>query len=185
MTITIKREKLLYAFLLIFLFVGLVFLEGARYMVEKAIDGEIPSILPAEETHPDILLPEPRVIVSVDPVQIEAEYVAKVLYGTCSTFSSDARKAVTWVIINRVEDSRYPNTIKEVCEQTQQWMGYSEDNLVIQEFYDDAYEVLTQWHNGGYRMFDPNFTFLTWTRNEIVLRTTFNETPSTKYWKVN
>lgn len=115
----------------------------------------------------------------------DCEAVARVLYGTALHHSADAQKAVCWCIINRVESSLYPSTITEVCEQPSQWMGYSDENPVIESLYSIADEVLSGWESGGYRAISPDYLFLTWTQDEIVLRTTFAEGNSTHYWRVS
>lgn len=114
----------------------------------------------------------------------EAQYMARVLYGTARNNSAEAQRAVCWCIINRVESSMFPNSIEEVCAQPVQWMGYSGDNPVTQDLYDIASEVLEAWHSGGIRMFGQDYLYLSWSEDEIVLRTSFNETPKTHYWHV-
>lgn len=113
----------------------------------------------------------------------DCEAVARVLYGTALHHSEDAQRAVVWCIINRVESSLYPNTIEEVCSQPSQWMGYSEENPVIANLYDIADEVISGWQSGGYRAVSPDYLFLTWTRDEIVLKTTFIDGANTHYWR--
>lgn len=115
----------------------------------------------------------------------ECEAVARVLYGTALHHSEDAQKAVVWCIINRVESSLYPNSIEEVCAQPSQWMGYADDNPVIESLYKIADEVLSGWEQGGYRAVSPDYLFLTWTRDEIVLRTSYTEGRNTHYWRVS
>lgn len=115
----------------------------------------------------------------------ECEAVARVLYGTALHHSADAQKAVVWCIINRVESSLYPDTIEEVCAQPSQWMGYADDNPIIASLYDVADEVISGWEQGGYRAISPDYLFLTWTRDEIVLKTTFLDGKSTHYWRVS
>lgn len=113
----------------------------------------------------------------------DREAVAKVLYGTALHHSEDAQKAVVWCILNRVDSSLYPNSIQEVCSQPSQWMGYADDNPVISSLYEIADEVISGWESGGYRAVSPDYLFLSWTQDEIVLRTTFNETSRTHYWR--
>ena len=113
----------------------------------------------------------------------DREAVARVLYGTALHHSEDAQRAVVWCVINRVESTLYPNTVQDVCEQPQQWMGFSPDNPVIGSLYAIADEVLTAWQGGEYRPMSPDYLFLTWSQDEIVLRTTFQETRSTHYWR--
>lgn len=115
----------------------------------------------------------------------EAAEMARVLYGTARYHSADARAAVCWCILNRVESSLYPATVEEVCRQESQWMGYSADNPVVQELYDTALSVLTVWEEGGIRPMSADFLFLTWSSNEIELRTTFREGAQTRYWRVS
>lgn len=117
-------------------------------------------------------------------MEIEAEYVAKVLYGTARYNSKDGQRAVVWCILNRVEHASYPNTVAEVCGQSQQWMGYSEDNPVLEELYEVALAELTVWHNDGHRPVSNDYIYLSWSSNEIVLRDTFEEKANTHYWRI-
>lgn len=114
----------------------------------------------------------------------DREAVSRVLYGTALHHSEDAQKAVVWCIINRVESSLYPDTIQTVCEQESQWMGYSPENPIISSLYDVADEVITGWESGGYRAISPDYLYLTWERDAIVLRTTFTDGKNTHYWRV-
>ena len=114
----------------------------------------------------------------------EAEAVAKVLYGTALHNSREGQEAVVWCIINRTESSLFPDSIVEVCRQPVQWMGYADDNPVIRDLYDLADEVLTGWRSGGYRIISPDYLYMSWSADEIVLRTTFEETARTHYWRV-
>ena len=113
----------------------------------------------------------------------DREAVARVLYGTALHHSEDAQRAVCWCIINRVESSLYPDSIIGVCEQDSQWMGFSDENPVISGLYEIADEVITAWESGEYRPMSPDYLFLSWTSTEIVLRTSFNETAGTHYWR--
>lgn len=122
-------------------------------------------------------------VVAQDPYKEEAEAVAKVLYGTARGNTETDQRAVVWCIINRCESDRYPDTIQGVCSQEKQWMGYSDSNPIVRDLYDVAYEELTTWHEGGYRMIAPDFLFLSWSSKEIVLRTQFEENGATRYWR--
>lgn len=117
-------------------------------------------------------------------IRREAQYMARVLYGTARNNTAEAQRAVCWCIINRVESSLFPNSIEEVCSQPVQWMGYSNDNPVTQDLFDVAMSVLDDWHSGGIRMFSQDYLYLSWSEHEIILRTSFNETKNTRYWHV-
>ena len=128
----------------------------------------------------DIQEPTP-VVIPEDPIREEAEYVAKVLYGTALDNSSKGKELVVWCIINRVENEKYPNTVKEVCQQKDQWMGYSDTNPVMQDLYDTAYNVLSKWHEDNYRTVSPDYIFMSWSQKSITLRTEFNDSKTCKY----
>ena len=120
----------------------------------------------------------------VSQIELEAEYIAKVIYGTARNHADSDKKAVVWCILNRVEHHSHPNTIAEVCEQPKQWMGYSDENPVLEDIYDLALAELKTWHNGGHRPMSNDYIYLTWSSKEILLRDTFEENKSTNYWRM-
>ena len=122
----------------------------------------------------------------VSQIEREAEYRAKVLYGyyTVANHAVSDFRAIVWCIINRVEHYSHPDTIAEVCDQPNQWMGYSVNNPVLQDLYDIALTELKIWHNGGHRPMNNSYVFLTWSSSEILLRDTFEEGRNTNYWRM-
>jgi hypothetical protein len=120
----------------------------------------------------------------VSQIEREAEYVAKVIYGTAQNHADSDKKAVVWCILNRVEHHSHPNSIIDVCEQPKQWMGYSSDNPVLADIYDLALEELKTWYSGGHRPVSNEYIYLTWSSKEILLRDTFEENRSTNYWRM-
>jgi len=120
----------------------------------------------------------------VTEIEREAEFIAKVLYGMARNHSSADQRAVVWCILNRVEHRSHPNTIKEVCEQPKQWIGYSNENPVLEELYDIALTELKTWHNDGHRPMSSDYIYLTWSSKEILLRDTFEENKNTNYWRM-
>lgn len=120
----------------------------------------------------------------VSQIEREAEYIAKVIYGTARNHADSDKKAVVWCILNRVEHYSHPDTIAEVCEQPKQWMGYSSDNPVLAELYDLALAELKTWYNDGHRPMSKDYIYLTWSSKEILLRDTFEENRNTNYWRM-
>ena len=120
----------------------------------------------------------------VTQIEREAEYIAKVIYGTARNHADSDKRAVVWCILNRVEHYSHPNTVVEVCEQPKQWMGYSSDNPVLTENYDLALAELKTWHSGGHRPMSNDYIYLSWSSKEILLRDTFEENKSTNYWRM-
>lgn len=118
-----------------------------------------------------------------EPYKEEAEYAARVIYGTAKDHSDADQRLVVWCIINRVECSRYPDTIKEVCQQSQQWMGYSDSNPVLRPIYKLALEEITAWHSGSERSVPSKYIYLVWSSDDIVLKNSFEDSEQTRYWK--
>lgn len=116
-----------------------------------------------------------------DVIREEAEYIARVLYGYRNNSERDLRTAV-WCILNRVDNSRYPDIVKEVCQQDSQWIGYSDDNPILNNFYEIAVNELETWHN-GYRPVTEDYVYMSWSSKEIVLRDTYNSTKTTRHWQ--
>jgi hypothetical protein len=120
----------------------------------------------------------------VSQIEREAEYIAKVIYGTARNHADSDKRAVVWCILNRVEHYAHPDTIAEVCEQPKQWMGYSSDNPVLTENYDLALAELKTWYNDGHRPMSSDYIYLSWSSKEILLRDTFEENKNTHYWRM-
>lgn len=115
-------------------------------------------------------------------IQAEAEAIAKVLYGNALNNSERDQTTLVWCVLNRVDHTGYPDTVEEVCKEPSQWMGYSDNNPIIQSLYDIAYKELTTWHN-GYRPVTNQYVFMSWSSKEIKLRDTFESTKNTRYWQ--
>ena len=120
----------------------------------------------------------------VEQIELEAEYIAKVIYGTARNHTDADKRAVVWCILNRVEHYAHPNTVAEVCEQPKQWMGYSSENPVLADIYDLALAELKIWHSDGHRPIGNEYIYLSWSSKEILLRDSFEETKNTKYWRM-
>lgn len=121
---------------------------------------------------------------NISQIDREAEYIAKVIYGTARNHSDADKKAVVWCVLNRVEHYGHPNTVAEVCEQPKQWMGYSSDNPVLEENYELALAELKIWYTGGHRPMSNEYIYLSWSSKEILLRDSFEENKNTNYWRM-
>lgn len=120
----------------------------------------------------------------VSQIEREAEYIAKVIYGTAISHTDADKRAVVWCILNRVEHYAHPDTVQGVCEQPKQWMGYSDSNPVLTDIYDLALEELKIWYSGGHRPMGKEYIYLSWSSSEILLRDTFEEGKNTRYWRM-
>lgn len=114
-------------------------------------------------------------------IKEEAEYIAKMLYGMRNNSERDLRTA-TWCALNRTDNPRFPNSVKEVCQQPSQWMGYSDDNPILENLYEIAIKELETWHN-NYRPVSEDYVYMSWSSKEILLRDTYEKTANTRYWQ--
>ena len=71
--------------------------------------------------------------------------VAKMLWGEARGCTRDNQIKCAWVVVNRVDDKRFPDTIQGVLSQPSQFHGYDPTYPVTSELYDVAFDVLTRW----------------------------------------
>lgn len=103
----------------------------------------------------------------------EAKTIAKVLYPMRNNKAHGLRSAV-WCVLNRVDNPLYADDVYSVCSAKQAFMGWSDDNQVLDNLYNIALKELQVWHS-GVRPMDTKFVFLDWTAREIMLRDQFEE----------
>ena len=111
----------------------------------------------------------------------EAGWVAKMLYGIKDNSEADLRTAV-WCVLNRVDNPWYPNSVQEVVEQKEQWMGYSGDNPILTDLKDLALEEIEKWYDGE-RPCGIEFVYLYWTPTKVTLRDSWQDGSTTNYWR--
>ena len=121
-------------------------------------------------------------LTSEELLRQEAEYLAKMLYGTARNNSERDQRTAIWCALNRVDSVGYPNTVKEVCQQPSQWVGYSDDNPILTNLYDTAMKELETWHN-GYRPVGIEYIYMNWSTKQITLRDTWENGKDTSYWQ--
>ena len=102
----------------------------------------------------------------------DAEYIAKVVAGCATYYSENVQRAVAWCVLNRVDSALYPDTIKEVCEQANQWQGY-ENAPLIDSICRVCPDVSDPWQSGGTRDLPRECVFLRMTEDGVELRTEF------------
>lgn len=71
--------------------------------------------------------------------------LAQMLYGEARGCALDNQQKAVWCVLNRVDDSRFPDTIQGVLSQPSQFHGYSPDFPVWDNLYAVALDVLTRW----------------------------------------
>lgn len=71
--------------------------------------------------------------------------LAQMLYGEARGCTVDNQMKCVWCVLNRVDDSRFPDTIQGVLSQPSQFHGYSPNFPVWDNLYAVALDVLTRW----------------------------------------
>lgn len=93
-------------------------------------------------------------VVEDEPEKIEYEMyfdesdviaVAQMLWGEARGCSTDNQIKAVWCVVNRVDDSRFSNTVTGVVSAPGQFYGYSPNNPVWDNLKDVARDVLTRW----------------------------------------
>ena len=108
----------------------------------------LPKPSPTKGEEPEEALTSTEVDYSVyvpaaDPADMRR--LAQMVWGEARGVESKVeQEAVIWCVFNRIDDPRFPNTIAEVCTQSQ-FHGYDPNNPVEPEFYDMALSVYNEW----------------------------------------
>lgn len=71
--------------------------------------------------------------------------LAQMLYGEARGCTVDNQMKCVWCVLNRVDDTRFPNTIIGVVSAPGQFHGYSPNFPVWDNLYAVALDVLTRW----------------------------------------
>ena len=88
----------------------------------------------------------PKTVSTITINEDDAVTLAKLVYGEGRGIASKAQKAaIIWCVLNRVEDSRFDNTIYEVVTAKNQFEGYNVNNPVWEELLDLSRDVLERW----------------------------------------
>lgn len=74
----------------------------------------------------------------------EVVLLAKMLWGEARGCSTTEQAACVWVALNRVSDPRWPDTLREVLLQPEQFRGLREDNPATEELMALAEDVLSR-----------------------------------------
>ena len=145
-----KLNQFITAFTLIVLLALLICIVYARATWEGgALPSPAPTVTAEKPSEPEQSeAPEP----SETPVYYEMYFteddvnaVAKLLWGEARGCIRDNQIKCAWIVCNRVDDERFPDTIQGVLEQPHQFHGYDPTYPVTDELYSIAFDVLTRW----------------------------------------
>ena len=88
---------------------------------------------------------EPPIYYEMYFTEDDIAVVAKMLWGEARGCTRNNQIKCAWVVVNRVDDDRFPDTIQGVLEQPSQFHGYDPTYPVTDELYNVAFDVLTRW----------------------------------------
>ena len=147
-----KFREFITAFTLIVLLALLICIVYARATWEdrKTPAPSTAQTMPTEEPADPEPSEEPKP--SKEPIYYEMYFteddvaeVAKMLWGEARGCTRDNQIKCAWIVCNRVDDTRFPNTIQDVLSQPSQFHGYDPTYPVTDELYNIAFDVLTRW----------------------------------------
>ena len=153
--------------------------------IAEVVDGYEATILQLNDAHREQVMEIRNEYENLTPEELlkqEGEYLARMLYGTALNHDERDQRSAIWCALNRVDSPGFPNSVKEVCQQASQWIGYSDDNPILNDLYELAIEELTTWHN-NYRPVNKDYVYMSWSSKEIKLRDTYEKSDSTRYWQ--
>ncbi len=153
--------------------------------IAEVVGGYEATILQLNDAHREQVMEIRNEYENLTPEELlkqEGEYLARMLYGTALNHDERDQRTAIWCALNRVDSPGFPNSVKEVCQQESQWIGYSDDNPVLTNLYNLAIEELTTWHN-NYRPVNKDYVYMSWSSREIKLRDTYEKNDNTRYWQ--
>ena len=142
-----KFREFIIAFIFIILLVLLLCIVYARATWEEkpapasAVTEETADPEPPEEPEPS----EAPIYYEMYFTEEDVAEVAKMLWGEARGCTRDNQIKCAWVVVNRVDDERFPDTIQGVLSQPCQFHGYDPTFPVTDELYSVAFDVLTRW----------------------------------------
>lgn len=83
------------------------------------------------------------------PTRDEIYCLSRLVHGESSVCSVEVKATVAWIVLNRVDAENYPNTIREVCEQTGQFAGWDRccaSEITVEER-KMCYDIVLAWKN--------------------------------------
>ncbi len=108
----------------------------------------------------------------------EITMIAKALYGIKGNSDADLHK-YCWAFFNRVDIKKgefsTATSLEEVFAKPGQFMGYSEENPVLERLQAIASEEYALWKTGKNRPYDVEYVFVYWTPEKVLLMKEMND----------
>ena len=100
-------------------------------------------------------------------------------------YSENDLRTYAECVINRVLDQKhgFPNTIEEVIKQENQWVGFSESNQVIDQYYKIASVVVSNFYADSRRPVSSDFCWVELRREGCWLKNEFTDSQYVRTWR--
>ena len=115
-----------------------------------------------------------------EPDEADVDLISRTICGECRGCCEAEQRAQARCILNRVDDPRFPDTIRAVVTAPNQFQGYSANNPV-EPFHDLAREILILWH-AGEREIPEDMVFCSGDGRHQTFRDSWIPTEDTEYW---
>lgn len=113
-------------------------------VVSSVTEAELAESAPAKSAGSVVtVIPEGQA--TEDMPSAAAVALARTMWGECRGCSTTEQAAVAWCVLNRVDDPRFPGDVVAVCDQKNQFDGYSPDYPVESDLLALAEDVLNRW----------------------------------------
>ena len=118
----------------------------------------------------------------------EANFIAKMLYGARNFedkygYSTDDYMTLARCVFNRVDNPKFPNTVQEVVQQEQQWVGYYDENPVSEKFYKIAYDAVEEWHHEAIKPVTSDYAWAELTSRGCYLKNDYDANGYAIRWR--
>ena len=118
----------------------------------------------------------------------ETELIAKLLSGIQNFkdkygYSENDFMTYAWCVFNRVDNQAYSNTVDEVVNHDNQWVGYSKKNEIITEYERIARKAVEEWHQNKSRPISSDFVYAELTEKGIFLKNEYDADGYSRRWR--
>ena len=123
-------------------------------------------------------------------VKKQANAMAKMFYGIRNfeekyAYSKIDYRTYARCVFNRVDSGAYSGDILEVINQKNQWVGYSDSNPVVNNYYNMAYEFINEWYTENTKPITNDYLWAELTPRGIYLKNDFNADGYAPRWRAS
>ena len=137
-----KRDSLLIAYVALLLcFLGLVIALAESVARAEALEAVAPEVNTEGLCVVEMVAP----VYEMYFTEADVIAMARMLYGEARGCELKNQQQAVWCVLNRVDDSRFPDSIIGVLSQPHQFHGYSAGFPVWDNLVEIARDVMTRW----------------------------------------